>query len=296
MKICKNCSTYHSNQNWICPECGLIPEGKDGFISLLTADEKCIDFGYRQDSFEILFELEANHFWFKSRNRLIVWLINKYFSNCANYLELGCGTGFVLSGIANSFPALKTVGSDISAVGLANAARRMSSVEMVQMDAANMLYFEEFELIGAFDVIEHIEDDCKALQEINKALKSGGGVIITVPQHAFLWSIADEQACHKRRYSNGVLKNKLEEAGFDVIRMSSFIALLFPAMLLSRALKQNGKGANDPLSELKLPKYLNIVFEVVCYFELLLIKAGINFPFGGSLVAACVKQKEVSPT
>lgn len=247
------------------------------------------ELGFKQDSFSKLYELEANNFWFKSRNRLIIWFLKKYFNKSTSYLELGCGTGFVLSGIVNSFPGLNTVGSDISADGLAHAAKRMPNVEMVQMDAASIPYLEEFDLIGAYYVIEHIEDDRKALQEIYKALKPGGGVIITVPQHAFLWSSADEQACHKRRYSKSELNSKLWEAGFDIIRMTSFIALLFPAMLLSRALKRNSNGDADPLSEFKLPKSINVIFEAVCFFELMLIKAGINFPFGGSLIAICRK-------
>lgn len=118
-------------------------------------------------------------------------------------------------------------------------------------------------------------------------------MLISVPQHAFLWSSADEQAYHKRRYSKGELKGKLEEAGFDIIRMTSFIALLFPAMLISRALKRNSKGDADPLSELKPNKLLNAIFETVCSIELILIKAGTKFPFGGSLVACRLFKAEI---
>lgn len=105
----------------------------------MVESKNMADLGFKQDSFEALYELEAGHFWFKYRNRLIIWLLKKYFSDCSNYLELGCGTGFVLSGIVNNFPSLKAIGTDISAVGLEYAAKRLPAVEMVQMDATSSL-------------------------------------------------------------------------------------------------------------------------------------------------------------
>ena len=50
--------------------------------------------------------------------------------------------------------------------------------------------------VDPVDVIEHIEEDLQVLIEITKALVKSGGVIITVPQHQFLWSQTDEIACH----------------------------------------------------------------------------------------------------
>ena len=89
-------------------------------------------------------------------------------------------------------------------------------------------YAAEFDAIGAFDVLEHIVDDEMVLRETNKALKSGGGLLLTVPQHQFLWSAADESARHVRRYSSRDLREKVERAGFKVIRMTSFVSFCYP--------------------------------------------------------------------
>jgi SAM-dependent methyltransferase len=72
-------------------------------------------------------------------------------------------------------------------------------------------YRDEFDTIGAFDVIEHIEDDVGAMREIYRALKPGGGFMIIVPQHMFLWSRVDDLAFHKRRYARRELTAKLEK-------------------------------------------------------------------------------------
>lgn len=290
MKVCGNCHNHFDSSDWHCPKCGIEPTQNDGIFILspeLGLEEH--ELAFPQEAFEKLYDNEASHFWFRSRNRLITWAINKYYPSAVKMLEVGCGTGYVLKGLSDAFPEMILSGNDISAKGLSFAAKRISSAAFIQFDVIDIPYFEEFDLIGTFDVIEHIEGDRKALQEIFNALKPGGGVIVSVPQHAFLWSSADEQACHKRRYSKRDLKNKLEEAGFDIIRMTSFIALLFPAMLISRVLKRISKGDADPLSELKPNKLLNTIFEAVCSIELILIKTGINFPFGGSLVAVCRK-------
>ena len=67
----------------------------------------------------------------------------------------------------------------------------------------------EFDVIGAFDVLEHIADDELVLSQMHQAVRKGGGIILTVPQHSFLWSEIDEYSRHVRRYSVSELKLKL---------------------------------------------------------------------------------------
>ena len=64
-------------------------------------------------------------------------------------------------------------------------------------------------MIGAFDVLEHIADDELVLSQMHQAVRKGGGIILTVPQHSFLWSEIDEYSRHVRRYSVSELKLKL---------------------------------------------------------------------------------------
>lgn len=284
MKICRKCNLKFNSTSWVCPKCNFEPKFISGYY--LLSPEIDEDLGFQQESFEELFYLEASNFWFRSRNRLIIWAIKNYFVSATKMLEIGCGTGYVLSGISSAFPHLSLTGSDISSVGLAYAAKRMSNsnVELIRFDAASIPFEEEFEIIGAFDVLEHIEDDGIALQQMYKATTKGGGIIITVPQYQFLWSKADELACHKRRYRAKELKKKVSSVGFNVIRITSFVSFLFPAMVISRFVNNVRKREYDPLVELKLPTFINYSFEKILDFERVIIKPGVNFPFGGSLL------------
>lgn len=246
--------------------------------------------GFRPEYFEQLASLEERNFWFRIRNRLIDWAVARHFPGARSFFEIGCGTGFVLSGLARSRPDLELYGSELFAEGLLFAARRLPRANLVQMDARRMALAESVDVIGAFDVLEHIREDERVLHEMYDAVRPGGGVVITVPQHEFLWSKQDEYAHHVRRYSAGELRERLMAAGFSVARMTSFVSFLLPAMYLSRQKKQRG-DAFDPLDELKIGRATNTVLERILAFELALIRRGVNFPAGGSLLAIAHKQR-----
>src|SRR4029077_3610296 len=145
------------------------------------------------------------------------------FSYAQTFLEVGCGTGFVLTGVRRQFPSVQVAGTDIFTEGLAFARQRLPCVELFQMDARRIPFEAEFDVIGAFDVLEHIEEDEQALGELFRCCRPGGGIVITVPQHRFLWSAADEYAYHKRRYSRRELISKVRMAGFEILRVTSFV-------------------------------------------------------------------------
>ena len=89
-----------------------------------------------------------------------------------------------------------------------------------------------------------------------------GGIILTVPQHPWLWSQADTYAHHVRRYIKQDLITKLQQTGFKVVKVTSFVSLLLPLMLLSR-LNQRSSKNYDPTSELKISGTLNYFLEDV---------------------------------
>ena len=283
MKRCIECKTAIIDNEWACTNCDWRPKESNGCY-IIHPELNEDDMGFSQESFDRLYNLEWSHFWFRARNHLILWAIKKYFDIPKRFLEIGCGTGFVLKGIYDAFPKTMVTGSDISENGLKYAAKRLGDVEMVQFDATAIPYESEFDVIGCFDVLEHIKEDNLVLKQINKALVEGGELIITVPQHKFLWSQADERACHQRRYSVGELKNKLILADFEVIRSTSFVTLLFPLMVLARLRKRKKTVSDNAESELSLNRFINKAFEVVLFIERQLIKIGFNLPFGGSLM------------
>ena len=240
--------------------------------------------GYSPDYFAEMFELEAHNYWFRSRNRLLRWALRSYLPNAGRLLEIGCGTGFVLSGLREAFPELQLHGSELFAEGLAFADRRLPGVTLLQMDARCIPYDMEFDVIGAFDVLEHIEDDELVLAQMYRATRPGGGILITVPQHRFLWSVVDEHAFHRRRYSRADLVSKVERAGFRVVRTTSFVSLLLPLMVLSRRRRQSTRDNFDPRAEYRISNLLNTALERILDVERLAIQIGVSFPLGGSLL------------
>lgn len=290
MKQCPGCQTDFVATDWKCPSCAYLPSSVDGFAVLAPALAEG-GAGFRPEAFEQLAALEAKNFWFRARNRLIVWALKRHFPTMQRYLEIGCGTGYVLAGVAQAYPAATLVGSEIFSVGLAYAASRAKTAELIQMDARQIPYVEEFDVIGAFDVLEHIEEDEVVLAAMLHALRPGGGVAITVPQHPWLWSTADESACHVRRYKVGELRKKVLRAGFKLEFETSFVSLLLPAMLASRLTKQRANAQEHSMSELSLPTWLNRVFEMVMDLERCLIRNGLRLKLGGSCLLIATKKR-----
>jgi SAM-dependent methyltransferase len=238
--------------------------------------------GYDPDAFERLAELEHGSFWFEARNELIIWALERYFPHAQSFLEIGCGTGFVLAGIKRARPGLELTGTDPFLEGLAVARSRLGDIEFEQVDATQIPYDGEFDVVGAFDVIEHLEDDEAALADLHRALRPGGGAIITVPQHQWLWGPWDVTARHVRRYGRRELIAKARAAGFTVDRVTSFVSLLFPLMVAARLRRRHAGDADR--SELRPPGLLNAMLMRIMQIEAALIRRGIRLPAGGSLL------------
>lgn len=280
MMVCPNCQHPLVEESSGCPSCGFSSMTIEGFTAW-APDMAHGGGGFKKESFAHLAELEASNFWFRARNALILWAIERYAPNMASFLEIGCGTGFVLSGVAQRFPKARIVGSEIFVSGLAYAAQRLPSVELVQMDARRIPYRATFDLVAALDVIEHIEEDELVLDQLFRALRPGGIALISVPQHQWLWSAADDYACHVRRYSAGELHHKLSAAGLEVVRSTSFVSVLLPAMMASR-LSNRRRIDFDPRKEFEIPAVINATFEKFLAWERGAISAGLNLPIGGS--------------
>jgi SAM-dependent methyltransferase len=284
MKVCQSCQQRFQSSQWNCPGCGGHPDSRAGFICL-APDLAVENAGFSSHYFAQLSEVEANHFWFRSRNGLIQWALRRHFPTAKTFLEVGCGTGFVLSGLRSRYPEIHAMGTDIFTEGLNVSKSRLPGTELFQMDARCMPFDSEFDVIGAFDTLEHIEDDKKVLQEFFRSCKPGGGIILTVPQHPSLWSAADEHAFHKRRYTRRELISKIRDSGFEPLRVTSFVFFLLPLMLASRRRRQKLDSTFDNLAEFRIRPALNRTLEWILFLEKLLIETGISLPAGGSLLA-----------
>lgn len=290
MKLCLACQKNFNSADWTCPHCGIPPQERAGYLAFAPDLAEQND-GFNPKFFQLMAAVEPRHFWFVARNRILMGVMRRYFDNPENFLEIGCGTGFVLSAASAAFPQARLSGSDIYTEGLAFASRRVPGAFLFQMDACHIPFREEFDVIGAFDVLEHIEEDEAVLGQIYQACKPGGGIVLTVPQHPWLWSRTDDFAHHKRRYVRKELLEKVARAGFRVEYATSFVALLLPLMLASRLLPKSGTDMNEQMegAGLNIGWLTNAVLGAIMQLEWIMIKVGLSFPFGGSLLLVAKK-------
>lgn len=244
---------------------------------------------FPKENFKEIYEVEKGHFWFESRNKVIIHFMNKYLTsfNKPKVLEVGCGTGFVLEGIAKVSPSYILSGTELYLEGLRFARSRSPQINFFQADARDLPFKEQYDAIGAFDVVEHIEEDIDTLNSCYRSLKPGGFLFLSVPQHMWLWSYQDELACHKRRYTRKEMSQKLISCGFTIKEITSFVFTLLPLMYISRSkAKKGGTG----LDEFKISTMLNTLLTYAMKLDEALIKLGLSLPVGGSLF--CVAQKK----
>lgn len=249
----------------------------------MPADTRDPATGYDPEHFAVLAGVEAGSFWFKSRNKLILWALEQFAPEARSFLEIGCGTGFVLEAVASRFPQLEIFGSEPFSEGLAFAARRLPAARLLALDARDIRFEERFDAGGIFDVLEHIDDDRLVLSQIFKALRPGGSVFMSVPQHRFLWSPSDEACHHFRRYERQELISKVEQAGFAVLRTTSFVSMLLPLMVASRCWQRHCSRRHMIVSELQVKGLPGTCLEAVLAVELALVRRGWAWPAGGSL-------------
>ena len=130
-------------------------------------------------------------------------------------------------------PGLQLVGGELFREGLAFAKNQLS-VPLLQMDCGSIPFSNRFDVVGAFDLLEHVDQDESVLKEMFRTIRPGGGLLLTVPQHPSLWSPIEKYSCHKRRYTAHELTKKVEAAGFDIVKRTSFVCFLLPLMAIRR--------------------------------------------------------------
>ena len=227
-------------------------------------------------------ELDQRHWWYRARREILAQLIRREvpLPEDARILEIGCGTGHNLA-MLGEFGHVDALELDDEARSLAEA-RLGRSVMSAPLPELTGVADRHYDLIGAFDVIEHIDDDASAIGSIAAKLKPGGKFVMTVPANRCMWSAHDVVNHHKRRYSRRALKQLIESSPLQLERIGYFNSLLFPAAVAARlASKLTGRGGSDD----KLPpKPLNYLFERTFAAERRLI-GKVPLPPGLSLFA-----------
>ncbi len=248
--------------------------------------------GYDPSFFQQLALVEDRHFWFQARNRLIFAISKRLTSKLhPGYLilEVGCGTGNVLRILRQACPDGVVVGLELWFDGLRFAQDR-SAGPLVQGDVRNCPFGKPFDMIGMFDVLEHVPQELETLSALRAALAPGGRLVLTVPAHQYLWSYFDEAAHHCRRYSSQEIRDKLVRAGFEVEFLSPFMSCIFPIVWLFRKVgnRRQRRHSEDAktlaLKEFRVIPVINGLLTALLKFEALWLSRGHSLPIGTSLV------------
>lgn len=272
-------------KDWRCNACDFAFQLGSDFVRLAPELDE-VDDGFALDSFAQLAAIEDGHFWFTTRNALIAWLIRRHAPDARRVLEIGCGTGFTMHALRQALPRATITATELHSRGMAYARKRHpTGVEFLQMDARRVRLDSVLDLVGAFDVLEHIPDDRGVIEQIHKALKPGGILIATVPQHPWLWSAADDIAHHQRRYRRGELAAKLHDVGLRVLYQTSFAALTLPLLAAARLRAQKQMIE----AEARPPRLVNAALTTVFNVEHALRRVGMPLPLGGSQVVVAAK-------
>lgn len=262
----------------------------------------------RADLHDHIVAVEEHHWWFQARKRIILDFLARAFSppdpvgiggapgaagsrgtaatrgggttaRTVKILDVGSGTGM----LAKAMTALGHVTAMEGAPeAVAHLARR-GGLRVIQGYLPHSdLAPDAFDLVTAFDVLEHIEDDRSALGHMVDLVKPGGSVLLTVPTHPWLWSPHDEASRHFRRYRPHGIEELVRGAGLTVLFSSPFQTLLFPMMIAERW-AQRSFGAPPEGQELRLPpRWINATACTVFAMERHWISRQRRAPVGSS--------------
>lgn len=226
--------------------------------------------------------LEAQHWWYCARRSIIAALIRRELGSGTRHtiLEAGCGSGGNLA-MLQQFGHVDAFECDDLA---RQHATEKSGLDIRSGALPHELPFDgrTYDLIGLFDVLEHVEADSASLNALAKRLNANGKIIVTVPAYPFLWSMHDEQHHHLRRYTLGLLAKTARDAGLGISYSSYFNTFLFPFALVVRTAKRL-TGSQVPDDKLP-PAFINNLLAAVFGMERFLL-GRFRLPAGLSLVA-----------
>jgi SAM-dependent methyltransferase len=254
------------------------------FDSDLDSSQSVYDSRYLKD----LEELESKHFWFQTRKDKICGFFEKNIKKESRILELGGGTGFIAQ-------QLRILGfhvelADIHLNGL-KYAQEKGIQKLYQFDLNNPPFKEEFDVICLFDVLEHQNDDKRAMECLKHMLKPQGKIILTVPAHRWLWNRDDRLNGHFRRYVKQDIVDLCRSCNMKPKHVEYFFAFIVP-FLFARSILNRDTGKEVKKGEeiqLGISPVLNRLCFALTRLEFLCARWLPNVA-GGSLLLMAEKQ------
>lgn len=232
-------------------------------------------------------DLYETHWWFRGRKRILAHILDQLpLPEETAIIDIGSGSGDLIPLLLKERARVIAIESNEDAA--ARIRQRFQNSVDVRASLADVVHEQRgaTDLVTAFDVLEHIEDDEQALTQIFDLLKPGGTLLLTVPACPALWGAHDEQNHHFRRYTKKELRRKLQRAGFDLKLTAYFNFVFFFPMLLVRKLKKASRSTSTDFQH--GGRLLSGPLASIFGSERFMVKRG-GFPVGASLL--CVAKK-----
>lgn len=226
-------------------------------------------------------EIDGTHWWFVARRRIITAILRAHVPRRRlRILEVGCGTGSNIE-MLRTFGDVDAIEPDDGARALA-AARTGAAIQGGYLPDGVTLADGHYDLIVLLDVLEHIPGDQEALTALRAKLAPGGKLFVTVPAMPWLWSAHDVAHHHQRRYTPKALADVFTRSGFRITHRTHFNTVLFPLIVLARAIGKITKreGGDDAMPPAPVNSLLTGLFGAERY----IVPRG-SLPFGVSLAA-----------
>ncbi|HEX9189167.1 MAG TPA: class I SAM-dependent methyltransferase [Vicinamibacteria bacterium] len=239
-----------------------------------------------------MYEAEESQWWYAGQRAIATALLGPALpvgpGAGARLLDAGCGTGFNLTALSRLGAA---TGIDLAPEALAFCRER--GVRAVRASLLSLPFASRtFDAVTSFDVLYHawVTDDRAAVAEMARVVRPGGVLLVRVPALRALWGAHDVEVQSRHRYTRGELVARLEGCGLRVERATYCNSLLFPLLLARRTLDRLLRRAGSDVGFLPAP--LEWAFRKALLAEAALVRRGLSFPIGASVVALARKPGE----
>lgn len=212
---------------------------------------------------------QPTYWWYRARERLLPAALAPSVRSTELVLDVGSADGPSAAWLPGRIPL------DIDPRGLRPGGVCASADRLPFADGT-------FDVVSAFDVVEHFADDVGMLRELRRVLATGGSLLLSVPAYQWAWSPFDVRAGHHRRYTRRSIAGAVVKAGFEVERSTYAFMLTLPMFVLSRLLLRWGRGSATVTA---LPAAVETLLLALCRIEELVLRRW-SVPAGSSVLVA----------
>lgn len=192
------------------------------------------------EEYERLAAIDREHWFYRGKREIVRHWIERTLDLRADDLliDAGCGTGTFLVEMASR---CRVLGLDDFAESVALARPRVEAVGgQVLQTGLDRVELDDgcAAVVTLLDVLEHLDDDARALAEMLRLVRSGGVVVVTVPALRWLWSDWDTALHHRRRYHRADLAALCRVPGAELLHLAYFNSLALAPIAMVRALRR----------------------------------------------------------